>query len=97
MVILDIIELVRFFRTDVYTDKAYEEMDRIDGLKNYLNEYSLIKEKTVMEVYLWERFLAYAIMLEVNVNIEKEIGINFEGLKKQLEFINEIESNNFML
>ena len=43
------------------------------ALKNYLKDYSLIKDKTEEELILWEYYLIYAVILDVNAQINDNI------------------------
>lgn len=57
---------IRTIKGNVLLNKAY-------ALKNYLKEYSLIKNRTEKELVLWEYYLIYAVVLGVNEKIEEEI------------------------
>ena len=45
----------------------------INVKKIYLSKYSLIKNRTEKELILWEYYLIYAVVLNVNVKIKDEI------------------------
>lgn len=45
----------------------------IKVIKIYLSKYSLIKNRTEKELILWEYYLIYAVVLNVNVKIKDEI------------------------
>lgn len=55
------------------TIKGTELLNKAYALKNYLKDYSLIKEKNAKELALWENYLIYAVALDVNTKIEDEI------------------------
>ena len=55
------------------TSKGTELLNKAYALKNYLKDYSLIKEKNAKELALWENYLIYAVALDVNTKIEDEI------------------------
>lgn len=64
----------------IYINKNYRRtikgktlLNKAYALKNYLKEYSLIKDRTEEELVLWEYYLIYAIVLDVNVKIEDKI------------------------
>ena len=48
-------------------------LNKAYALKNYLKDYSLIKDRTEEELVLWEYYLVYAVVLGVNVKIEDKI------------------------
>ena len=43
------------------------------ALRNYLKEYSLIKDRSEKEVELWEYYMIYSVVLDVNEKIPDEI------------------------
>lgn len=64
----------------IYVKKNYRRtikgktlLNKAYALKNYLKEYSLIKDRTEKEVVLWEYYLVYAVILDVNVKIKDKI------------------------
>ena len=52
------------------TIKGKTLLNKAYALKNYLKDYSLIKDRTEEELVLWEYYLVYAVVLGVNVKIE---------------------------
>ncbi len=67
----------------IFTSKRYtatqrmkEEADQLAGLKKYLQEYTLIKEREAIEVHLFEEYLIYAQMM----GIAKEVAKQFKDL-----------------
>lgn len=59
---------------DVYSLQVKEEMIHILGLKTFLEEMSLIHEKEVIEVKMWEDYLIFASILNLAKEVEKELG-----------------------
>lgn len=64
----------------IYINKNYRRtlkginlINKTYALKNYLKDYSLIKDKTEDELILWEYYLIYAVALDVNVKIKDQI------------------------
>lgn len=69
-----VIEQVIYFKKNyTRTIKGKNLLNKAYALKNYLNKYSLIKDRTEEELILWEYYLIYAVVLNVNVKIEDEI------------------------
>ena len=48
-------------------------MNKAYALKNYLKDYSLIREKTEEELVLWEYYLIYAVALDVNEKLVNSV------------------------
>ena len=52
------------------------------GLKNFLREFSNLDKSTLKELALREYYIVYAIVLEINENIDDEVLLK---IKKQME------------
>lgn len=59
---------------DVYDVTVREEMEHVAGLKKFLQEMSLIDEKEVIEVKLWEDYLIFASVLGIADKVQKQLG-----------------------
>lgn len=69
-----LIEQIRYFNKHYKrTFKGNELVSKAYALKNYLKEYSLIKDRKEEELVLWEYYLIYAVVLGINEQIEDEI------------------------
>lgn len=55
------------------TLKGKELLNKAYGLKNFLKDFSLIKNRKEKELVLWEYYLIYASILGVNVKINDEV------------------------
>lgn len=66
-------QIINFNKNYTRTIKGKILLNKAYALKNYLNKYSLIKDRTEKELILWEYYLIYAVVLNVNVKIEDEI------------------------
>lgn len=69
-----ITEQVRCFHKNyTRTVKGKILLNKAYALKNYLKNYSLIKDRTEEELVLWEYYLIYAVALDVNVKMKDKI------------------------
>ena len=66
----------------VKTKKGYEIYLKIVGLKNYIEDFSEIKDKDLNQINLWEEYLIYAIIFNNVSNLNKE---NLEFYKRFFE------------
>lgn len=66
------------------TKLGNKEVRTLLGLKNYLKDFSMLNEKEIKEVILWEDYLAYAYMFGLNKKIFEE----FKELKQIKDIIN---------
>lgn len=55
------------------TEKGEEINTNLEGLKNYLNEYSLIEKRSYEEIKIWEDYLIYSVIFKQNSKLTKEI------------------------
>lgn len=59
---IEVITTLKFFKHDVYQidDSMMQEAEKMAGLKKFLKEFTLIKEREPIEVSLWNEYLMYA-------------------------------------
>lgn len=58
-----------------YTVEFKKEIEHVIGFKKFLKEMSLIDEKEVIEVKLWEEYLIFATILGIADEVEKQLKI----------------------
>lgn len=46
---------------------------KLEGLKKYIKEYSLLNQKEYKDIVMWENYLIYSVILEQNTEIVNEI------------------------
>lgn len=56
----------------VKTTKGKEIYMKLNGLKNYIKDFSDFEEKSLNEIVLWEEYILYAIILNESNNIKKD-------------------------
>lgn len=79
---------LKIFKSKTYTatPELKQEATKLAGLKRYLNEYTLIKERKAIEVALFEEYLIYAQIMGIAKKVAKE----FKDLYPEI-----IEQSNF--
>lgn len=55
------------------TNKGEEINIKLEGLKNYIQEYSKLEEKNTKDMLLWEEYLIYSVIFNINDNVIKEM------------------------
>lgn len=55
------------------TDKGEEVNEKLEGLKNYIKDYSNLDEKKENDLTLWEDYLIYSVIFDQNTEIVKRI------------------------
>ena len=53
-------------------DSIMEDAKQLKGLKNFLNDFSNIKDRSAIEVNLWQEYLMYAQMFGIAKKVAKE-------------------------
>lgn len=56
----------------VRTKKAQDINEKLEGLKKYLQDYGNIQEKTKNELIIWEEYLIYSVMFNLNTKLIEE-------------------------
>ena len=54
------------------TQKGKEINKKLEGLKHYLKDYSLLSEREAKEIELWEDYLIYSVMFGQNKKVIEE-------------------------
>lgn len=57
------------------TQKGINEKEKWDGLKRYMEEFSMIDDKTVPELVLWEKYLVYATVFGIADKVLKQLKV----------------------
>jgi len=71
-----------------YTQKGIDEKNKWKAFKKYMEEFSLLKEREVPELVLWEKFLVYATAFGISKKVVKQLKVVYT------DFENSITANN---
>lgn len=85
-IILNIIILIKS-RTHVYTKTGKNEFAKAHGLKQYILDYSLMKERELDSVIIWDEYLAYAIAFGITNKITDKLNENLMNANIMLQKI----------
>lgn len=66
-------QIANFHKNYKRTNKGKVLLNKAYALKNYLRNYSLIRERTEKELALWQDYLIYAAVLGVNEKVGDEV------------------------
>ena len=61
----------------VLTESGEEEKAQWKGLKNYIEEYSLIEDREVIELALWEKYLVYGTAFGIADKVIEQMKANY--------------------
>ena len=68
-----IIMFVEYNGIYVRTKKGHDIFLKLVGLKNYLSDFSNFNEKQLKEIYLWDDYILYSVILGQSTKIETEV------------------------
>lgn len=71
-----------------YTKIGLEHYNRWNKFEKFLLDFSNIKDKTILDVHLYEKYLVYAVALDVADKVIKEINIPNINIELYNELIN---------
>ena len=71
----------------VLTKKGKEEQLKLIELKNYINDYSLIKNRDLESVIIWDKYLAYATAFGIPSKITNNIYEKWYNLNISLQVV----------
>lgn len=74
----------------VLTDKGKLEKIKLLKLKNYIEEYSLIKDRDLKSGVVWDKYLAYATAFEIPNKVTDSIYESWYDLNLTLQFIDRL-------
>jgi len=70
-------QIINFNKNYSRTVEGNKLLNKAYALKNYLKDFSLMKDRNQNELILWEYYMIYAVILDVNTKIENEIVENY--------------------
>lgn len=76
-------------KKNVMDDMIYEDSVKLYGLKKFLEEFSNMKTKEVIEVKLWDEYLMFAYLFGIADKVAKQMKNMYP------EIVNAMEQNNF--
>ena len=71
----------------VFSIKGKIEQSKLAALKRYIIDYSLIKDRDVKEVIIWDEYLAYATAFGIPNKVVKKITENWYNLNVNMKTI----------
>ncbi len=87
-----LIAYIKMYKKDHTNLKRTKEgnrmLEQFNALKNFIHDFTLLSERKKEEIILWEDFLTYAVLLEENQEIVKDL------LQNKPKLIFEVLSNN---
>ena len=63
-----------------YTVQGWDEHEKWKGLKKYMEEFSLLNEKDIPDLALWEKFMVYATAFGIAEKVLKQLKVAYPEL-----------------
>lgn len=60
-------------RINVFTQNGVNQIEKWKGLKKYMEDFSLLNEKEIPEIAIWEKFLVYATAFGIADKVIKQL------------------------
>jgi len=67
-------------RYNTLTQKGTDEKEALNGLKNYMQDFSMMNQKEIPELILWEKYLIYATVFGIADKVLKQLKISYPQL-----------------
>lgn len=81
-ILIQVIAILKFTkRFSGLTQKGVNEVEKLNGLKKYMEDFSLLNEREVPELVLWEKFLVYATAFGIAEKVIKQLKVKFKELQ----------------
>lgn len=71
-------------RINFYTQEGVDEIEKWRGLKKYMEEFSLLNEREVPEIAIWEKFLVYATAFGIADKVLKQFKIVYPDIENNI-------------
>lgn len=62
-------------RYKTLTQKGVDEKEQWKGLKNYMEDFSMLNEKEIPDLVLWEKYLVYATAFGISDKVVKQLKV----------------------
>ncbi len=69
-------------KLNTLTDKGLEEAAKWKGLKRYMEDFSLLDEKQVPDLVLWEKYLVFATAFGIADKVLKQLKVKYPELQQ---------------
>lgn len=71
-------------RINVFTQKGINEIEEWKGLKKYMEDFSLLKEREVPDIVIWEKFLVYATAFGIAEKVIKQLKMVYPNIEESM-------------
>lgn len=79
-----IISGIAIYKINFYTQQGRDEIEKWRGLKKYMEEFSLLNEREVPEIAIWEKFLVYATAFGIADKVLKQLKVVYPDIENSI-------------
>lgn len=84
-------------RINILTQKGVDTKEQWKGLKKYMEDFSLLKEREVPELVIWEKYLVYATVMGIADKVIKQLKIVYPDFEEMTNSIGTYTCMNVMM
>lgn len=70
-------------KVNILTEKGNEQKAEWEGLKKYMEEFSLLKDKQTPDLVLWEKYLVYATVFGISKKVIEQLKVVYPEMLKE--------------
>lgn len=85
MIVNMIVVIILKNKVNVFTQKGLDEKEEWKGLKKYMEDFSMLNEKEVPEIVIWEKFLVYATVFGIDKKVLKQLKIVYPDIENRMD------------
>lgn len=87
-----ILNVITATKLNLYTQKGVDELDKWQGLKKYMEDFSSMKDKELPSIVLWEKYLVYATAFGIADKVIKQLKLVYPELTRDDYFMTRTSS-----
>lgn len=84
-------------KLNILTQKGVDTKEQWKGLKRYMEDFSLLKEREVPELVIWEKYLVYATVMGIADKVIKQLKIVYPDFEEMTNSIGTYTCMNVMM
>ena len=84
-------------RINILTQKGVDIKEQWKGLKKYMEDFSLLKEREIPELVIWEKYLVYATVMGIADKVIKQLKIVYPNFEEMTNSIGTYTCMNVMM
>ena len=84
-------------KLNVLTQKGVDTKEQWKGLKKYMEDFSLLKEREIPELVIWEKYLVYATVMGIADKVIKQLKIVYPDFEEMTNSMGTYTCMNVMM